>query len=252
MRYSAPLLFYLATTVLAQQEGSQTSGGYITAPQPSDVSSSGGCPSIWKEVASDLQTTFQGCNDAARGAIRAPFHDCVNGACDGSLILGGECSRSENAGLVPTCDLLGQKAKQYNVGAADMIEFAAAMAISICPLGPRVRALVGRKDSSTPAPEGLVPASRDPIPKILEQFAKVGMSSSDVVALVGAHTTARQFFDDPARAGASLDTTPSRWDVTFYRETLTRTAPYSLSSDLRMTNDSQVSPKGLFHTLETE
>ena len=90
MRYYAHLLFLLATTVLAQQEGSQSSGGYPTDPQTSDVSSSGGCPSVWKDVASDLQNTFQGCGDAARGAIRAPFHDCVNGACDGSLILGGE------------------------------------------------------------------------------------------------------------------------------------------------------------------
>ena len=248
MHYLTSVLFTLITTTLAQRGFPESGGENSGNSQPgggSSGSSSGDCPSVWKEVASDLENTFQGCGDAARGAIRAPFHDCVTGACDGSLILGGECSRSENAGLVPTCDLLGQKAKQYNVGTADMIEFAAAIAISICPLGPRVRALVGRQDSSTPAPEGLVPASRDPIPKILGQFAKVGMSAGDVVAMVGAHTTARQFFDDPAKAGASLDTTPSRWDITFYRETKAGTAPYSLSSDLRMTNDSEVSSRSL-------
>lgn len=207
----------------------------------SSSSSSGNCPSVWKSVATDLQSAFQGCNAAARGAIRAPFHDCINNGCDGSLILGGECSRSENAGLVPTCDLLGSKATQYNVGTADMIEFAAAIAIAVCPLGPRVKALVGRKDSSVPAAEGGVPSTKDPIPKILGAFSAVGMSPSDVVALVGSHTCGTQSFDNPSKAGASLDSTPSRWDVTFYRETKQGTAPYSFSSDQRMTNDSEVS-----------
>lgn len=45
------------------------------------------------------------CNDDARAAIRAAFHDCgawnttVAGGCDGSLILAGELTRPENNGL---------------------------------------------------------------------------------------------------------------------------------------------------------
>ena len=231
MRSQTVILSALLTTAYAQNGGV---GGFFKGFFPAQ------CPTVWKDVATDLTHTFNGCGDVARGAIRAPFHDCVTGACDGSLILGNECSRAENAGLLPTCNLLGQKAQQFNVGVADMIEFAAAVAMAVCPFGPRVRALVGRIDNSTASPNGLVPGPRDPMDKILGQFAKVGMSPADVVALVGAHTTARQFFDDPAKAGASLDTTPGVWDVKFYGQTKAGTAPYSLSSDRRMTNDSRV------------
>lgn len=240
MQLTNAFIFTLVATVFGQRNGGSgsSSGGFPSSQSSS--SSPSGC-SAWSAVASDLTSTFQGCGPPARGAIRAPFHDCINNGCDGSLILGDECSRSENAGLVPTCNLLASKAKQYNVGTADMIQFAAAIAIAVCPLGPRVRAMVGRTDSSTPAPKGLVPSTKDPIDKILATFAAVGMSANDVVALVGSHTAGTQSFDDPSQAGKSLDTTPSRWDITFYQETKAGTAPYSFSSDKRMTNDSAVS-----------
>lgn len=203
-------------------------------------SSTSNCPPVWSDVVKDLESDFAGCNDNAHAAIRAPFHDCVINGCDGSLILGGECSRSENAGLTDVCNYLGNKATQYNVGAADMISVAAATAIAICPMGPRVRALVGRTDSSVPAPEGQIPSTSDPVDKILATFGAVGMSAQDVVALVGSHTVARQSFDDPDKAGAALDTSPGTFDNTFYEETKEGTAPYSFSSDRRMSNDSEV------------
>ncbi|KAF9741711.1 hypothetical protein PMIN06_001378 [Paraphaeosphaeria minitans] len=225
------------TTSSLSSDTSSAPSSTSSGSSSSEGSSSTDC-STWSEVASDLSSTFQGCGPAARGAIRAPFHDCINNGCDGSLILGDECGRSENAGLTATCSLLAAKAKQYSVGTADMIQFAAAVAIAVCPLGPRVRALVGRTDSSTPAEEGQVPGTKDPIDSILGKFAAVGMSANDVVALVGSHTAATQSFDDPSQAGKALDSTPSRWDVRFYSETRAGTAPYSFSSDRRMTNDS--------------
>jgi hypothetical protein len=51
---------------------------------------------------------------------------------------------------------------------------------------------------------------------------------------------ALQFFDDPDQAGKSLDSTPSDYDTTFYKETKEGTAPYSLQSDRLLSNDSQV------------
>ena len=105
------------------------------------------CPKVWSTVLPELQSAFAGCGRDAHGAIRAPFHDCINNDCDGSLILTDECSRSENAGLPNICAKLLGWTKKYNTSAADMIQFAAATAISVCPLGPRVRALVGRKDN---------------------------------------------------------------------------------------------------------
>ncbi|KAF3006649.1 hypothetical protein E8E13_008139 [Curvularia kusanoi] len=182
---------------------------------------------------------FSGCGRDAHGAIRAPFHDCINNGCDGSLILTDECSRSENAGLLDICGKLLGWTKKYNTSAADMIQFAAATAISECPLGPRVKALVGRKDNSEAAPAGQVPGSRDPISSILAAFAAKGFSADDVVALMGTHSVAVQVFDDPEQAGKSLDSTPSVYDLKFYQETLDGTAPYSLQSDKGLANNTE-------------
>ena len=122
-----------------------------------------------------------------------------------------------------------------------MIQFAAATAISACPLGPRVQALVGRTDNSEAAPLNSVPGSRDPISSILEKFAAKGFSGDDVVALMGTHSVAVQVNDDPAQAGKSLDSTPRVYDLKFYQETLDGTAPYSLESDKGLANNTEVS-----------
>jgi hypothetical protein len=199
------------------------------------------CPSVWSDIASELQSAFAGCGRDAHGAIRAPFHDCINNGCDGSLILSDECSRPENAGLSGICTKLADWAAKYDVSAADMIQFAAATAISQCPLGPKVQALVGRKDSKKAADVGSVPSSRDSVDKILGAFSAKGFSAKDVVALMGTHSVAVQVNDDPAQAGKSLDSTPSVYDMTYYKETKDGTAPYSLQSDRLLSNSSQVS-----------
>ncbi|KAL1653949.1 hypothetical protein SLS61_003350 [Didymella pomorum] len=197
------------------------------------------CPKVWSTVLPELQTAFDGCGRDAHGAIRAPFHDCINNGCDGSLILTDECSRAENAGLSDICGKLLSWTQKYNTSAADMIEFAAAVAISSCPLGPRVRALVGRKDSSEAAPLNSMPGSRDSISSILDKFKAKGFSGDDVVALMGTHSVAVQVNDDPAQAGKSLDSTPSIYDLKFYQETLDGTAPYSLQSDKGLANNTE-------------
>jgi len=198
------------------------------------------CPSVWTDVVAELQPTFAGCGRDAHGAIRAPFHDCINNGCDGSLILSDECSRAENAGLSGICTKLKAWSDKYNVSAADMIQFAAATAIAVCPLGPKVQALVGRKDSSVAAPAGQVPSSKDSVERILAAFSAKGFSADDVVALMGTHSVAVQVFDDPAQAGKALDSTPSTYDTLFYKETKAGTAPYSLQSDKLLANDTKV------------
>jgi hypothetical protein len=55
------------------------------------------CPAVWTLISSTLTEQFLAdgqCTDAARAAIRSSFHDCFNGACDGSLILANECSNN--------------------------------------------------------------------------------------------------------------------------------------------------------------
>ena len=129
----------------------------IFNPQPA-----ASCPAVWSQISTTLTAQFLAdgqCTDAARAAIRASFHDCFNGACDGSLILADECSNAENAGLERLCGNIANVATQTEVGVADLIQFAAAHAIKTCPGGPTVPVKVGRKDSSTANALGVLPSS---------------------------------------------------------------------------------------------
>ena len=88
----------------------------------------GQCPAVWSQISKDLTGMFLSggqCNDDARAAIRAVFHDCFpDGGCDGSLALPEELSRPENSAMTSTINKLANLAKQRNVGVADMIVFA--------------------------------------------------------------------------------------------------------------------------------
>lgn len=75
------------------------------------------------------------------------FHDCgtwstdqgETGGCDGSLILAQEFNRPENNGLQDISGKLLDIAQKHAVGVADLIVFAASVAVATCPLGPIVR-----------------------------------------------------------------------------------------------------------------
>ncbi|EAT90802.1 hypothetical protein SNOG_01153 [Parastagonospora nodorum SN15] len=192
------------------------------------------CPPVWKEISTALTAQFLAdgqCTDAARAAIRASFHDCFNGACDGSLILADECSRSENRGLERLCGNLGSLAQQKEVGVADLIQFAAAHAIKTCPGGPTVPVKIGRKDSDQANTQGILPGPRAESGDLIKLFASKGFSPIDLAALIGAHTTAKQRISDPAQAGASLDSTVGTWDNKYYSETKNGGAPFTLPAD---------------------
>lgn len=211
------------------------------------------CPAVWKEISTQLTAQFLAdgeCTDAARAAIRASFHDCFNGACDGSLILSEECSRPENGGLQQLCGALGPLAEQNAVGVADLIQFAAAHAVKTCPGGPTVPVKVGRKDSSEASPRGILPQHDAGGGDLIKSFGKLdlhdvlpdesqpnipvgekGFTPVDIAALIGAHTVAKQRGVDRANAGASLDSTVGTWDNKFYQETKADSAPFVLQAD---------------------
>ncbi|KAF2004349.1 class II peroxidase, partial [Amniculicola lignicola CBS 123094] len=191
------------------------------------------CPAVWTKISKDLTKKFLSngqCNPSARAAIREVFHDCgawnkalgATGGCDGSLILAGELARDDNKGLQEISDYLQALALSYNVGVADMIVFAGNHAIVTCPMGPRVKTYVGRIDSTTPAPRGLLPDVNAPAADLLKLFQDKGFDERDLAALLGAHSTSNQFnFDTrPEKKGLPQDTTPGVWDVKYYGQTL--------------------------------
>lgn len=197
------------------------------------------CPAVWTDVAASFEKQLTSCGKFAHTLIRLAFHDC-NSGCDGSIILTGECSSTQNRGLNDTCNTLRSMRTQFNVGAADIIQFGAALAIAACPLGPHVQAFVGRPDSATAAPVGSLPHSSDSPEKLIADFRAIGISAQEMIALLGTHSVAVQLFDDPKQAGKGLDSTPSTYDTLYYNQTKFRTAPYTLQSDFELAHYNEV------------
>jgi Peroxidase len=225
---------------------------------PRAADAGGACPAVWTQISKTLTTMFVQadgqCNHDARTAVRAAFHDCGTwsqaqgntGGCDGSLFLSAEeNARVENRGLQDISNKLTTLAKSSGVGVADMIAFAGAHATVSCPLGPTVKTMVGRKDSATPAPnESLLPGNATlSADIILSLFADKGFSAPDVAALIGAHSSAQQFFADPSKAGAAQDRTPGIWDVDYYVDTTANNpAVFTFQSDKNIAADPRSGP----------
>lgn len=210
---------------------------------------------VWKFIADDMASQMVGnagrCNSVARGAVRLGFHDAASWSktsggtgADGSLILANECkTRDDNKGLEEICDTMEgwfNKYKKYGVTMADMIQFGANVATVSCPLGPRVRTFVGRKDTTKASPKNLLPSSSQKSDSLFKMFAEKSFTPAGLVALLGAHTTSQQRFIDPSRAGAPQDTTPGVWDVAFYGQTLSPNTPpaiFKIPSDVSVSQD---------------
>ncbi|KAF6802935.1 versatile peroxidase VPL1 [Colletotrichum sojae] len=200
----------------------------------SSASGSGKCPDVWSRVNADLNPLFMAgnqCNDLARAAIRAIFHDCgswdtsqgFSGGCDGSLVLGVnpdiELNRAENRGLQAVAKVFKDLAAKHNVPVADVIVFAGNAAIFLCPGGPKVRTYIGRTDTTNSAKPGGLPDVFDTAQNLFSLFQAKGYGAEDLAALLGAHSTSTQNFVDESRKNASQDSTPGQWDVSYYKET---------------------------------
>ncbi|OLN87540.1 Versatile peroxidase VPL2-like protein 2 [Colletotrichum chlorophyti] len=214
---------------------------------------------VFKHFSDDVAPSFQdsqGCTDIARAAIRLGFHDAAGwskntgdlGGADGSIVLAAEeIKRAANAGLE---DIVAQmkvwhgKYAQFGAGMADLIQFAATAATVQCPGGPRIKTFVGRKDSSVPAPDGLLPDPHDSADKLIALFGNKTISPPGLAALVGAHTASKQRFFDPSRADAPQDTTPGTWDTLFYQQTVSGAPSEILTfpSDKNLANDPRSGP----------
>lgn len=225
---------------------------------PRAADAGGACPAVWTQISKALTAMFVQadgqCNSDARSAVRAVFHDCgtwsqasgQTGGCDGSLFLSAEeNARIENRGLQVIAGKLTSLAKSSGVGVADMIAFAGSHATVSCPLGPTVKTMIGRKDSATPAPnESLLPGNATmSADSILSLMADKGFSAPDTAALLGAHSSAQQFFVDPSRAGAPQDRTPGIWDVDYYADTTSKNpAVFTFQSDINIASDPRSGP----------
>ncbi|KAL1306427.1 hypothetical protein AAFC00_005127 [Neodothiora populina] len=231
------------------------------------VRRSGGnsCPAVWTTISSQLAPLFLGsdgqCTDLARAAIRFAFHDAgtysinlpaygpASGGADASLLLSAdEIDRPENGGLGPYYSWLQGFYSSYSsqISAADLIQFAASHAIITCPGGPKVKTVVGRTDTTTASPDGLLPAGFGPNSShdvLHALFQSKGFSAKDLAAFLGAHSTSKAFAQQAngIPSGAAQDSTPGKWDINYYAETITpptRSTIYRFPSDVNLSNAS--------------
>ena len=157
---------------------------------------------VWAYVSLAMSLKFTGptgrCNDLARAAIRLGFHDAGTwssslaangqdfGGADGSIVLSGsEVNRPENNGLQAIIKQMATWQKLFGVSMADLIQYGAAHAVVTCPLGPRIRSFVGRKDSSKPAPDGLLPDAKASADSLISLFEDKTISGHELAALLG-------------------------------------------------------------------
>jgi hypothetical protein len=202
------------------------------------------CP--WYSVADDLTELFvdpttKECTDDARAAVRLGFHDAASwskkrsaagddrGGADGSFILFREDTRPENNGLQDfVTKILAVHAKHPEVSAADLVQFSAHHATVSCPQGPRIAFFAGRVDATEASPLGLVPDVHDSAQNLIDLFMDKTINAVDLTALLGAHTSAKQFHVDETVAASSIDSTPGIWDTNFYNETLQANATHGV------------------------
>lgn len=103
-----------------------------------------------------------------------------------------------------------------------------------------IRANPKTATSDPPNPEGLLPSPFSNSTVLIDLFADKGISAAQLAALVGAHSTSRQFFVDttPPAEGEPQDDTPGIWDVDFYANTANPPAGvFVFPSDVALMND---------------
>ncbi|KAJ7684142.1 heme peroxidase [Mycena polygramma] len=193
------------------------------------------------------------CNDAARASIRLAFHDAgtfslalqaaglPNGAADGSMLADpAEVMRPDNNGLQSIVSLLQPLPGQFNVTPGDVLHLAGVLGVLACPGGPVIKTYIGRPAPKNIAPDGLLPNPNSAVKILTDRFADMGFSIRELMALIGAHSTGKQRFVDPALAESAFDSTVNIWDVRFYSETQSATAPpgtFRLNSDVNFSHN---------------
>lgn len=134
--------------------------------------------------------------------LRLHFHDCFVNGCDGSVLLDdnatftGEKTAFPNAGSIRgfgVVDRIKAKLEQVCPGVvscADLLTLAARYAVYHLG-GPSWEVKLGRRDSLTAnrtAANIFIPAPVSNLTTLTANFAAVGLSFKDMVALSGAHT----------------------------------------------------------------
>jgi len=180
-------------------------GGSLSHAQLSPTFYDSTCPNASNIVRGIIAEALK--TDARIGGslIRLHFHDCFVNGCDGSLLLNNsatiqsekEAPPNNNSargfGVVDNIKTALETACPATVSCADILAIAAEESVSLAG-GPSWNVSLGRRDSTTAnrTAAGLfLPGPTEALSVLKAKFLAVGLNSTDLVALSGAHTFGR-------------------------------------------------------------
>ncbi|KAM3288806.1 peroxidase A2 [Capsicum chacoense] len=165
------------------------------------------CPNVSNIIQNAIIKALQ--SDARIGAslLRLHFHDCFVNGCDASVLLDNNATTNiisekdarPNANslrgfnVVDNIKVVVENSCPGVVSCADILALAAQSSVSLAG-GPSWNVLLGRRDSKTANQKGAntsIPSPIESINNIIAKFSAVGLNTTDLVALSGAHTFGR-------------------------------------------------------------
>ncbi|KAJ7971433.1 Peroxidase [Quillaja saponaria] len=163
------------------------------------------CPNVSAIVRNVVQQSLQSDSRIGASLIRLHFHDCFVNGCDGSILLDNSGSIQSEKDAAPNTnstrgfDVVDNiKTSVENscpgvVSCADILALAAESSVSLTG-GPSWNVLLGRRDSLIANQSGAntsIPSPFEGLANITAKFSAVGLNTTDLVALSGAHTFGR-------------------------------------------------------------
>ncbi|XP_058079537.1 peroxidase A2-like [Magnolia sinica] len=191
---SSPLL--VATTLLLALL-SVGSNGQLSATFYSTT-----CPNVSTIVRGVITNALQSDPRIAASLVRLHFHDCFVNGCDASILLDNSDTIQSEKDAFPNRN----SARGYDVvdniktavenvcpgtvSCADILTIAATQSVNLAG-GPSWNVLLGRRDGTTANQAGAnnnLPAPSEGRTSITRKFSNLGLDTTDLVALSGAHT----------------------------------------------------------------
>ncbi|KAG7948073.1 hypothetical protein I3843_14G128500 [Carya illinoinensis] len=163
------------------------------------------CPNVTNITRGVIENALLSDPRIGASLIRLHFHDCFVNGCDGSILLNNsdtiesekEAARNNNSvrgfGVVDDIKTALESACPSTVSCADILAIAAEESVSLAQ-GPSWAVLLGRRDGTTANRTGAdisLPSAVDTLDTLKMVFLAVGLNTTDLVSLSGAHTFGR-------------------------------------------------------------
>ncbi|GLT71783.1 hypothetical protein SLA2020_437780 [Shorea laevis] len=163
------------------------------------------CPNVSTIVRGIIKQALQTDTRIGASLIRLHFHDCFVNGCDGSLLLNNtdtiesekEAAPNNNSvrgfGVVDDIKTALESACPGIVSCADILAIASEESVSLAG-GPSWDVFLGRRDGTTANRTGAnsnLPGPTLALDVLKQMFLDVGLNTTDLVALSGAHTFGR-------------------------------------------------------------